>query len=296
MTRILLIGSQGQLGQELQMTLPALGDVVAVGRSQLDLTDLPQLRSLIAETAPHIVVNAAAYTAVDKAESEVDLAKAINAIAPTVMAEEVQKTGACLVHFSTDYVFDGRKNTPYLEDDSPNPCGAYAESKLLGEDGIRQTCDRHFIIRTAWVYGSRGKGNFVKTMLRLGGEREELRVVTDQVGSPTWTKDIADATTQLLTHWSQKQAPAYGVYHFTNSGVASWYDFAIAIFEEARQLHQMLKVERVLPITTAEYPTPARRPAYSVLSGKKIAAVIGQPAPHWRQSLRTMLNEFVQAD
>jgi len=296
MTRVLLIGSQGQLGQELQATLPALGEVVAVGRSQLDLTDLAQLRQLLQDTAPDVVVNAAAYTAVDKAESEIDLAKAVNAIAPTVMAEEVQKMGSQLVHFSTDYVFDGRKNTPYLEDDPPNPCGAYGESKLLGEDGIRQTCDRHIIIRTAWVYGSRGKGNFVKTMLRLGGDREELRVVMDQVGSPTWTRDIADATTQLLARELQQQTPAYGVYHFTNSGVASWYDFAIAIFEEARSLSQPLQIERVLPITTAEYPLPARRPPYSVLSGKKFTAAIGQPAPHWRWGLRKMLSEYVQAD
>ncbi|MBD1911553.1 MULTISPECIES: dTDP-4-dehydrorhamnose reductase [unclassified Leptolyngbya] len=288
--RILLTGKDGQLGEELQALLPAVGMVKAVGRAELDLTQPDAIRQLIRDVEPSLIINAAAYTAVDKAESELELAQAINGTAPTVMAEEAQSLGATLMHISTDYVFDGQKNTPYLESDPTSPLGAYGTSKLAGEEGIREQCDRHLILRTAWVYGNGGKGNFVKTMLRLGQEREELKVVVDQVGSPTWTGDLGQAILQFVGAMEgDRVAQIAGTYHVTNSGAISWYDFATAIFEEAAHLGFPLRIQRVLPITTAEYPTPAKRPAYSVLSQQKTAALLGKPQPHWRQGLRQML-------
>lgn len=284
--RILLTGADGQLGQELQQTLMPLGEVIALTRQELDLSQGEHIRQLVQQIRPNLIVNSAAYTAVDKAESEVDLAQAVNGMAPTIMAEEAEKIGALLLQVSTDYVFDGQKNTPYLETDPTHPLSSYGKSKLAGEVGIQQVTDNYLILRTAWVYGVYGKGNFVKTMLRLGQDREELRVVADQVGSPSWAKDIAEAIAQLL------QTEVTGIYHFTNSGVVSWYDFAIAIFEEARVLGFPLKVQRVIPITTADYPTPAIRPAYSVLSGKKITDTLGDYPPYWRDSLRKMLKQL----
>ena len=212
-------------------------------------------------------------------------------MAPGILAEECEKLGATLIHISTDYVFDGTKSSPYLETDPTNPLGVYGRSKLIGEEAIRQGSERYFIIRTAWVYGNGGKGNFVKTMLRLGKDREELRVVYDQVGSPTWTGDLAAAIVQMIP---QAQPEKFGTYQYTNSGVCSWYDFAIAIFEEAKQLGFPLKVQRVVPITTPEYPTPAKRPAYSVLSPAKLSALLGNYPPHWRQGLRQMLAREVR--
>ena len=295
MKRILLTGITVQLGQELQQTLGSLGEVTGVDRKTMDLGQPAMIRQVIGEVKPDLIVNGAAYTAVDKAETETELANTINGTAPTLIAEEVQRLGAALIQVSTDYVFDGRKNTPYTEEDPPNPINAYGQSKLLGEEGVRKTCERHLILRTAWVYGAFGKGNFVKTMLKLGAEREELRVVADQVGTPSWTRDIAGAIAQLgqqITRERAEKPPLTGVYHFTNSGVASWYDFAVAIFEEAQQLGFPLKVQRVVPITTPEYPTPAQRPAYSVLSTKKISTILGTDPPHWRESLRRMLKQL----
>jgi len=295
MRRILLTGLNGQVGQELQRTLAPLGEVIGVGRETMDLAQATSIRQAISEARPDVIVNAAAYTAVDKAETETELAHSINGIAPQIMAEEAQRLGAALFHISTDYVFDGRKNTPYLEDDAPNPIGAYGKSKLVGEEGIRKTCDRYIILRTAWVYGTYGKSNFVKTMLRLFASRDEVRVVADQVGTPTWASDIASAIATLLPQLCPEQpqeSPLTGIYNFTNSGMSSWYDFAIAIFEEAKQLGFPLKVQRIVPITTSEYPTPALRPAYSVLSGKKVSAALGTHPPYWRDGLRQMLGEL----
>lgn len=287
MKRILLIGSQGQVGQELELTLPKVGEVIGVGRDQLDLSDGVKLRQIIQDNKPDCIVNAAAYTAVDKAESEIELANAINGVAPQIMAEEAEKLGASFLHISTDYVFDGQQNTPYLETDATNPLGAYGHSKLWGENAIQQVSSNAIILRTAWVYGTYGKGNFVKTMLRVGKEREELKVVVDQVGCPTWAKDIADAITILL---SNSATP--GIYHFTNSGAVSWYDFAQAIFVQARQIGFPLNVKQVIPITTEQYPTPAKRPAYSVLSGQKITRHLGTCPPYWQDSLQQMLKQL----
>jgi dTDP-4-dehydrorhamnose reductase len=288
MKRILITGLNGQLGQELQQTLTDY-DVIGVGRETLDLTQPEKITQMMDEVKPDLVINAAAYTAVDKAESEPEIAKTTNAIAPGILAKEAQKIGVPLIHISTDYVFDGSQSRPYLDTDTTNPLGIYGQSKLAGEQAIRENCNLHIILRTAWVYGVGGKGNFVKTMLKLGSEREEIRVVADQVGSPTWTGDLASAIAQLLPQLTQEIT---GTYHYTNSGVASWYDFAVAIFEEAKQLGFPLKVQRIIPITTADYPTPARRPAYSVLYCGKIAAVLGTHPPHWRQALRQMLAEY----
>ncbi|MFO7032183.1 dTDP-4-dehydrorhamnose reductase [Limnospira fusiformis CCALA 023] len=288
--RILLTGKNGQLGSELQPLLTPLGEVFAVGRDTLDLAKPDAISSLMAEIKPHIVVNAAAYTAVDKAETETDLATAINGIAPGILAAESQRINAKLIHVSTDYVFDGTQSHPYVETDPTNPLGQYGASKLAGEQAILATDANYAIIRTAWVYGAGGTGNFVKTMLRLGREREELRVVMDQVGTPTWTGDLATAIVQLIP---QLNSETSGIYHYTNSGVTSWYDFAIAIFEEAKLLGVPLKIQQVIPITTAEYPTPARRPAYSVLNGKKLATLLGNHPPQWRSGLRTMLKTLI---
>lgn len=289
MRQILLIGKDGQLGQELQPFLAPLGEVKSVGRDSLDLANPEAIAKIVADHKPDLIINAAAYTAVDKAESERELAIAINGTAPGILAKQAQQIGATLIHVSTDYVFDGTQSHPYLETDQTQPLGAYGQSKLAGEQAILKTEANAAIIRTAWVYGVGGKGNFVKTMLRLGAEREELRVVCDQVGSPTWTGDLAVAIAQL----SEKiHSETTGIYHYTNSGVTSWYDFAVAIFEEAKHLGFPLKIQRVVPISTAEYPTPARRPAYSVLNTQKISAILGTYPPHWRQSLRKMLSEL----
>ena len=292
MKQILLIGSSGQLGRELQQTLPS-DALVSVARDTLDLSQPDRIRQLILEIHPHVIINAAAYTAVDKAETETELAYAINAIAPAIMAKAANHIGATLIHISTDYVFNGRKGTFYQEDDDPNPLNVYGASKLAGEENIRQGCDRHLILRTSWVYGVHGKGNFVKTMLKVGADRPEVRVVADQVGTPTSARSIAEVITQLIP--SLETLEAMGTYHFTQSGVASWYDFAVAIFEEARRLDFPLEVERVAPISTADYPTPAQRPLYSVLSTQKLSTWMATSFPHWRQELRQMLRDLKES-
>ncbi len=289
---VLLVGAQGQVGRELLKTLtplaPAIGPVTAWGRAQLDITDLDAIASQVLTLRPKLIINAAAYTAVDKAESEPDLAYRINAEAPLALAQSAANCGAGLVHISTDYVFSGQAGSPCAETDATGPLSVYGRSKLAGEDAIRSALDQHIILRTAWVYGAQGKRNFLKTMLRLGAERRELNVVCDQVGAPTWAQDIARVIAQI----SPQIAQIPGTYHYTNSGVASWYDFALAIFQEAKTLGLPLSVETVNPITTADYPTPAVRPAYSVLNCQKIIRTLGYCPPHWRESLKAMLSEY----
>ena len=287
--KLLLIGKTGQVGQELQQTLATLGEVVAVGRDTVDLSQPESVRQVMESVRPQVVVNAAAYTAVDKAESEPELAMQVNGLSPGILAEATAAIGAGLIHISTDYVFDGSQSSPYRETDATNPLGSYGRSKLAGEEAIRAANPLHMIVRTAWVYGVRGHGNFVKTMLRLGADRPELRVVGDQIGAPTWSFDLAEAIAQMVPQLSPETA---GTYHYTNSGVTSWYDFAVAIFEEAAPLGFPLKIEKVIPITTADYPTPAQRPAFSVLSLQKTSALLGNPPPQWRHSLRQMLAEL----
>lgn len=292
MTKILLFGSQGQVGAELRQILPTQGDLIELDRSLVDLKNEPDIRACIQKYQPNIIVNAAAYTAVDQAESEIELAHQINALAPQIMAQESQKINAKLIHLSTDYVFDGKNNLPYLENYTTNPLGIYGKSKLAGEENIKQNSDNYIILRTAWVYGTYGKSNFVKTMLKLGQAREQVKVVIDQIGSPTYAGDIAHTIAQLITKYSAitKQEE---IYHFTNLGICSWYDFAVNIFREAQKLNYPLSVKEVTPITTPEYPTPAKRPAYSVLSTRKISEDLNFLPPYWQDSLIIMLNKLL---
>jgi len=257
---------------------------------EIDLTSGDSIRQWVRDTRPNIVINAAAYTAVDKAESELDKAMSINGVAPGILAEEARKLGALLVHYSTDYVFDGSKTTPYVETDSPNPLGAYGRTKLAGDEAVRAVGSAHLIFRLCWVYGARGQ-NFMLTMMRLARERETLRVVGDQIGCPTWSRMIAEATAQAV-----KQAVAArdigaltGTYHLASSGTTSWHGFADAIIKLMPADGK--KCARVEAITTAEYPTPTKRPAYSVLSCDKLQRAFGLRLPHWEDSLKQVLEE-----
>lgn len=299
---ILLFGKNGQVGSELATLLPQLGEVVALGRQELDLLNGGDLRRTVRQIRPHLIVNAAAYTAVDQAEKDEATAQAINCEAPAIMAEEGKKIGASLVHYSTDYVFDGTKNTPYVEDDAPNPLNVYGKTKLAGEEAIRSTGISHLIFRTAWVYGTQGR-NFLITILRLATQRDELRVVRDQFGAPARNVEIARATTEVLRHIAKRRQGPFGIsdvsgtYHMTAAGITTWYDFAKAILEEASVAQKNLpwlacafgglplRVSQIVPITTEEYPTPTHRPAYSVLSNALLSRTFGVEVPDWRIQL-----------
>jgi len=279
--KVLLTGSTGQVGYELARSLQGVGEVVALDRGELDLSNLDQVRAVIRRVQPQLIVNPAAYTAVDKAESEPELAFRINAEAPAVMAEEARALGAALVHYSTDYVFDGTHAAPRVEDDPLGPLNVYGASKLAGEQAIAAAGIPHLIFRTSWVYGMRGK-NFLLTMLRLARERDELRVVADQHGAPTWSRTIADTTAQVLSQahaggrewWVQNS----GIYHLSAQGQTTWHEFTEAIIAEAGLSC------KVLPITSAEYPTPARRPQYSVMSSERLMARFCR-LPDWKEAL-----------
>ena len=288
--RILLIGSNGQVGRALQQALVPLGLVVALDRHALDLANRDAIARTVRDIRPDLIVNAAAYTAVDRAETEPELAMAINGIAPGILAEEARRINAVLVHYSTDYVFDGTKATAYAETDIPNPLSTYGKTKLAGEEAIRATGVAHFILRTSWVYAAEG-ANFLNTMLRLARERPELRIVNDQTGSPTWARAIADLTTHILSAGSGDNAdPRYGLYHLTASGAVTWFGFAQAIFAEAEKTLG-LTAPRLTPISTAEYPLPAPRPANSRLDTTRLTETFGiTPAP-WQEMLRQCLLE-----
>lgn len=294
--RLLLLGGSGQVGRELRRVLPALGEVIVATRDgaaadvAADLDQPQALPALVRQIAPDVVVNAAAYTAVDRAESEPEAAFRANAEAPAALAQGCAATGALLVHYSTDYVFDGRSARPYREDDATAPLGVYGMSKRAGEEAIRASGARHMILRTAWVYAAHGH-NFLRTMLRLAGEREELRVVADQVGAPTPAAWIAEATGQLLRQGAQ----ASGTWHLTAAGETSWHGFAQAIMDEAQAAGLLTRRPRVLPITTAEYPTAARRPTYSVLDTAKLQQDFGITPPAWRDGLRATVGELAKA-
>jgi dTDP-4-dehydrorhamnose reductase len=301
--KILLTGKNGQVGHDLQGSLRRLGELVALDRQQLDLSRPDEIRRVIRGIRPALIVNAAAYTAVDLAEKEQSLAQAINAEAPAIMAEETKRIGAALMHYSTDYVFDGSKNSPYEETDPTNPINVYGKTKLAGEQAIRDSGVHHLIFRTAWLYSTRGK-NFLLTILRLATEREELRIVNDQIGAPTWSREIASATAEVLQRIFDRTGNASawtelsGTYHMTAGGETNWFEFAKAILDEAKKqarspapwfaaaTHGKPSLARELtPITTAEYPTPARRPAYSVLSNIHIARTFGIELADWRTQL-----------
>jgi dTDP-4-dehydrorhamnose reductase len=270
--KVLLTGRSGQVGYELARLLPSMGDVVSTGRADVDLADADAIRRVVRAAKPQLVVNAAAYTAVDKAESEAELAMRINGAAPGVLAEEAKRLGALLVHYSTDYVFDGTKSTAYVEDDAPNPLSVYGSSKLAGERAIRDSGCRHLILRTSWVYGPRGK-NFFLTIARKASAGERLRVVADQRGVPTTSAFLAGKTLALLAK------DANGLLHLVPAGETTWYDFAREIVRAAGSRSE------VQPITTGEFPAAARRPANSVLDNRKATAVLGAPMPDWRTLL-----------
>jgi dTDP-4-dehydrorhamnose reductase len=286
--RILLIGKIGQVGWELRRTLAPMAQITCVDFPELDLTSGDSIRQWVRETRPRIIVNAAAYTAVDKAESESDKAMKINGVAPGILAEEAKKLGALLVHYSTDYVFDGAKTEPYVETDAPNPLGAYGRTKLAGDEAVRAVGGAHLIFRLCWVYGARGQ-NFMLTMMRLAREREKLRVVGDQVGCPTWSRMIAETTALALKQAvAAKDLGAFtGIYHLASSGVTSWHGFADAIVRLMPA--EGKKCAQVEAITTAEYPTPTKRPAYSVLACDKLERTFGLRLPHWEESLKQVL-------
>jgi dTDP-4-dehydrorhamnose reductase len=297
MMRILVTGANGQVGWELQRTLQTLGEVAACDRGSLDLADPDSLRAKVREIRPDVIVNAGAYTAVDKAESEPELAMAVNGVAPGILAEEAKRHGALLVHYSTDYVFDGTKPEPYLESDVPNPASVYGSSKLAGERAVEAAGGAYLIFRTSWVYASRSR-NFLLTILRLAGEREELRVVDDQVGAPTWCRTIAEATAQILAKLSaggridaDRAIDLRGTYNLTAGGRVSWCGFAKAIIEATRS-RRGGDAPKVTPITTAEYPLPARRPANSVLSNQKFLRAFGLVCPTWDHALDLCLADL----
>jgi dTDP-4-dehydrorhamnose reductase len=295
-SRILIFGRIGQVGWELRHKLACLGQVSTVEYPEVDFTNPDSIRSAVRAVEPAVIVNAAAYTAVDKAESELQLATAINATGPGVLAEEAKRLGGLLVHYSTDYVFDGSKLTPWVETDAPNPLSAYGRTKLAGDQAIQASGCDHLIFRTSWVYGARGN-NFLLTMLRLGKERAELRIVDDQIGSPTSSECIAQATSDVL---AQVLAPGAtgiqgrsGIYNLTSNGETSWFGFAKAILTEAA-VRFGSPLPNLVPILTANYPTPAKRPANSRLSCQRLEQTFGVSLPHWEQALSLVLDTLTE--
>jgi dTDP-4-dehydrorhamnose reductase len=283
--KILIFGRSGQVGWELRHKLDRLGQVTSVGTPEVDFSNLDSIRAAVRAAEPAVVVNSAAYTAVDKAESAPELAWAINAVAPGVIAEEAKRLGSLLIHYSTDYVYDGSKSVPWVETDVPNPLNMYGKSKLAGDEAIAAVNGDYLILRTSWVYGARGS-NFLLTMLRLAKERAELRIVNDQLGSPTASECIAHATAQIVAQVMAEGgglAGRGGVYHLTNSGATTWFGFARAF------LIKQAVCPRLIPISTSEYPLPARRPVNSVLSCEKLAEAFGVRMPGWRQALDAVL-------
>ena len=292
--RILLLGKGGQVGWELQRSLAPLGEVMALDHDDGgSFTDPAGLLARVQAYAPQVIVNAAAHTAVDKAESEPDLVRQINASTPTLLAIEAARLGALLVHYSTDYVFDGSGSTPRQEDAPINPLSVYGATKAEGEDGIRASGCHHLILRTSWVYAARG-GNFAKTMLRLAAEREQLKVIDDQIGAPTGAELLADITAHMLR--AARVNPALcGTYHAVAGGETSWYDYARFVIETARAKGQPIKVapDQILPIPTSSYPTPAKRPLNSRLDASKLQQRFGLRLPHWQQGVARMLTEIL---
>jgi dTDP-4-dehydrorhamnose reductase len=290
MKKILVTGKNGQVGWELQRTLAPLGQIIAVDADNMDLCDVDAIRRKVREVAPHIIVNPAAHTAVDKAESEPDLAMSINGTAAGVLAEEAKKLDALLIHYSTDYVFDGTKVSPYTEVDAPNPQSVYGKTKLAGEQAIQAVGGKHLILRTSWVYGVHG-GNFVKTILRLAKERIELRIVADQYGAPTWARLLAESTAQIIGQYSEDKS---GVYHLTSNGRSNWHEFAEEIVRLACQYDDFLKDKllTIHPIATHEYPVPAQRPANSSLSTQKIHNTFGLTLPRWEDDLAECVRQL----
>ncbi len=288
--KILITGKNGQLGFELTEMFRHVGEVIALDRSQLDLAKPETIADTVREIKPDLILNAGAYTAVDLAEKERDSAVAVNAIAPGVLAEEANRLGVPIIHYSTDFVFDGRATAPYRETDAVGPLGIYGKSKLAGEIAVTSVAKQHLVMRVSWLYGNRGK-NFYLTMLRLMRERDSLGVVNDQIGSPTWVRLIAQTTKAAvrLDGGRAELSLADGLYHVASSGATSWHGFASAIFAGTHDAER--KAKEIRAITTAEYPTPARRPAYSVLDCAKITQALGEPMPAWDAQLAACSKE-----
>ena len=281
--KILLLGKKGQVGWELQRTLAPLGQVLALGREELDLENGTLLRETIRREKPQVIVNAAAYTRVDQAEEEPAKARLVNAVAPGIIAEETKRLHAYFIHYSTDYVFDGTKANPYTEEDGTNPLNLYGQTKMEGEQNIRAAGAAHLILRTCWIYGTRGK-NFLLTIRKLASEKEELRIVDDQCGCPTWCRMVAEATSQILAKgWS---AWPHGIYHLASAGETTWFGFAQAILAQTCQEES---TPRLVPISTGEFSTTAVRPPFSVLSSEKLKQGTGISLPDWEHSLRLAL-------
>lgn len=280
--KALIVGSNGQLGHALQARAPQGVELVCADVDKLDITQPETVMDWVERVRPNIVLNAAAYTAVDRAEQDEETALAINGTAVGTLAQATRQVGAQFVHVSTDFVFDGASGTPYRPDATTNPLSAYGRTKLIGE---QLAGDQAIVVRTAWVYAPVG-GNFVRTMLRLMAERPEVRVVADQIGTPTYAPALADAL------WRLAAVNVQGIHHYTDSGAASWYDFAVAIQEEALAAGLLNQQAKVVPIATIDFPTPAHRPSYSVLDKTSTFAAIGGPAPHWREHLRQMIAEI----
>jgi dTDP-4-dehydrorhamnose reductase len=289
---LLLIGADGQIGHELKQVLSPRGGLSAVDFPDIDLKDPDSIRATLRRCGPKIVVNAAGYTAVDGAESEPGPAMAINGTAPGILAEEMKRTGGALVHFSTDYVFDGTKEGPYGEEDAPRPLSLYGRSKLAGEEAVRQSGCRHLIVRTSWIYGTRGE-NFLLTLLRLARETEEITVVDDQEGAPTWSRFVAASTVKMLEGAGAFRDPESlaekgGCFHLTAAGSTSWYGFARAILELDPRKEEH-RVKRLLPVTTDQYPAPARRPLNCRLDSSKAVKAFGVELPDWKDDLRRVM-------
>lgn len=293
---ILLTGCNGQVGFELQRTLAPLGELIALTHAQCDLSQPDALRRVIRSSKPQVIVNAAAYTSVDKAQTERELAHAVNGVAPGIIGEEAKHIGAWVVHYSTDYVFDGTKASPYTESNPPNPQGVYGASKLAGELALQHSGAPHLILRTSWVFGAHG-GNFAKTILRLAEEREELRVVADQHGAPTPAALIAEVTAQLIAAYAQQDHETFpgGLYHLAAAGGTTWHEYACRVVESAYNAGKALKLRagHIHPITTAEYPLPAPRPANSRLDTTKLRTTFGVTLPDWGVGLEQVLQQIL---
>lgn len=290
--KILLLGKNGQVGWELQRSLAPLGEVIALGSDSADFTDLESLAKTVREIAPDVIVNAAAHTAVDRAESEPELARTINALAPGVLAAEAKRLGVWLVHYSTDYVFDGSGDEPWLETDLTGPLSGYGASKLEGEQLIQQSGCKHLIFRTSWVYGARG-GNFAKTMLRLGQERESMKVIDDQMGAPTGAELLSDVTAHAI-RTALMNPDVSGLYHLVASGETSWHGYASFVLAFARQAGVPLKVATIEAVPTSAFPTAATRPHNSRLSTGKLTSAFGLHLPHWQVGVTRMLTEILE--
>lgn len=294
--KILLTGKNGQVGFELQRALAPIGDVTAVGHAECDLADPDAIRRLIRDLNPDLIVNPAAYTAVDLAESNEAAAIAVNALAPGVLGSEAARIGACVIHYSTDYVFDGTKQSPYDEEDATNPLGVYGRTKVAGERALAAATERYFVLRTSWVVGAHG-GNFLKTILRLAAERDQLSIVADQHGAPTSAALIADVTAHMAQQYKRRASSNadYGTYHVAAAGATTWYEYSRFIVQEAVKRGVKLKLdpEKIRPIPTADYPLPAKRPANSRLDTSRVQQTFGLRLPGWEEGVRRILSQMM---